>query len=58
MERKDRKEERLMKGKEQEERKSKGEEVRRKRRKEIEENIVYEFSIGNGTTGRYDEKKI
>lgn len=48
MERKDRKEERLMKGKEREERKGKDEEVRRKRRK----------YIGNGTTGRYDEKKI
>lgn len=38
--------------------KGKGEEVRRKRKKEIEEKIVYEFSIGKGTTGRYDEKKI
>lgn len=38
--------------------KGKSEEVRRKRKKEIEEKIVYEFSIGKGTTGRYDEKKI
>lgn len=52
MERKDRKEERLMEGKEREGRKGEGEEVRKKRK-----NSLRVFNR-KGTTGRYDEKKI
>lgn len=58
MERKDRKEERLMGGKEREGRKGEGEEVRKKRRKEIEEKIVYEFSIAKERQGGTMKRKF